>query len=163
MTRVLAFTETFIEILCCFLLCLMVVATAIGVFDRYWLHFGFGWPEEVSRYLFIWICLLGAVIGAKRNTHYVVDWFTITFCSRRGDEIFQICAYAIGVIIMGVITYKGAVLIKIVSGQISAGLQISMAFVYIVIPISSFLIGAFFVFNGMKLVKNIVKNTRKME
>jgi TRAP-type C4-dicarboxylate transport system permease small subunit len=68
-------------------------------------------------------------------------------------------AYAIGVIIMGVITYKGAVLIKIVSGQISAGLQISMAFVYIVIPISSFLIGVFFVFNGMKLVKNIVKNT----
>jgi TRAP-type transport system small permease protein len=157
MNRVLAFTETFIEIVCCVLLCLMVGATAIGVFDRYWLHSGFGWPEEVSRYLFIWVCLLGAVIGAKRNSHYVVDWFTVTFCSRRGDEIFQVFAYAIGVIIMGVITYKGAVLTKIVVDQISAGLQISMAFVYIIIPISSFLIGVIFVVNGIELLKNIPK------
>jgi len=135
----------------------MVAATAIGVFDRYWLHSGFGWPEEVSRYLFIWVCLLAAVLAAKRNTHYVVDWFTVTFCSRRGDEIFQVYAYAIGVFIMGVITYKGAVLTKIVADQISAGLQISMAFVYIVIPISSSLIALFFIVNGIALVKSIRK------
>ena len=57
---------------------LLVAALVANVFAqvvvRYVTYQPLAGTEEIARLLFIWICLLGAAIGAKRGTHFAVNF-----------------------------------------------------------------------------------------
>jgi TRAP-type transport system small permease protein len=55
------------------LLAVMAAIVAAEVFCRYILNASLAWSEELSRYLFIWVSFLGAVIALVRGTHIGVD------------------------------------------------------------------------------------------
>jgi TRAP-type C4-dicarboxylate transport system permease small subunit len=131
------------------------MSTFIGVLDRYWFHLGFSWPEEVSRFLFIWACSLAAIIAVKRKSHYVVDFAVKAIFSSKMTRIFEIYAYLISIGILLIVTYKGVFLTQIVGSQTSPGLRISMAYVYVAIPISAFLMIIYFTIEIVKLIINL--------
>lgn len=56
-------------------ICLTLMATFvfINVILRYFFHSGITWSEEVSRFMFIWLIFLGAILGLKDNEHLGVD------------------------------------------------------------------------------------------
>ena len=48
------------------------------------------WTEEASRFLFIWMIMLGAMIGIREGTHFEVDvWPELP---RRGEALVRIVA-----------------------------------------------------------------------
>lgn len=51
----------------------MTVVVFVSVFCRYVLHNSLPWAEEMSRFLLIYISLLGAAIAVERRAHLVVD------------------------------------------------------------------------------------------
>lgn len=55
------------------LLGFMVVIMGLQIFMRYVLSNSLSWPEEVTRYLFIWFVFLGISYGIKNNVHIKVD------------------------------------------------------------------------------------------
>ncbi|HTU01287.1 MAG TPA: TRAP transporter large permease subunit, partial [Candidatus Sulfotelmatobacter sp.] len=54
----------------------MTVVVFVSVFCRYVLHNSLPWAEELSRFLLIYLSLLGAAVAVDRQTHLVVDVLT---------------------------------------------------------------------------------------
>src|SRR5436190_17263704 len=53
---------------------ILIVPVTLQIISRYtalipsWI-----WTEELSRFLFIWMIMLGSMIGVREGTHFVVD------------------------------------------------------------------------------------------
>ena len=58
-----------VERICALLVGIMVMVIWFGVVERYFLHLGFTWPEELSRYVMIWAALLAVSCGAFYREH----------------------------------------------------------------------------------------------
>lgn len=54
-------------------LALMAILVFGNVVLRYAFNSGIMWSEEMSRFLFVWLCFLGAVGALKDNAHLGVD------------------------------------------------------------------------------------------
>lgn len=64
-----------VELAASTLLACLVVVVFVGIVDRYILHTGQAWPEELSRYLLLWTSFLAAAAAAYRLSHYTVNYF----------------------------------------------------------------------------------------
>lgn len=51
----------------------LTAVVALQVFTRFVLHIPFLWSEEVARFLFFWVVLLGAAMSVKNRRHFVID------------------------------------------------------------------------------------------
>jgi len=53
---------------------ILVFPVSLQIISRYTaLIPSYIWTEELSRFLFIWMVMLGAMIGIKEGTHFEVD------------------------------------------------------------------------------------------
>src|SRR5688500_17827026 len=55
------------------LFALLTAVVALQVVSRFILHLPFLWSEEVARFLFFWVVMLGAAMGVKSRRHFVID------------------------------------------------------------------------------------------
>jgi len=56
-----------------FLLCVtMVVVIFLQVVSRYLLHVPLSWSEELGRYTFAWVVMLGAAVAVHRDSHFAM-------------------------------------------------------------------------------------------
>lgn len=62
-----------LEITIVFSLTIMVAMVFGNVVLRYGFNSGISISDEISRYLFIWLIFLGAILGMKEHTHIGVD------------------------------------------------------------------------------------------
>jgi TRAP-type transport system small permease protein len=116
----------------------MTVTTLLGILFRYIMTNPLPWTEELARYSMIWMGLLAISIGVRRNLHLGVEMFMnkfpmiirriITYFSRLliGFFLYMLSIYGYDMAINGL-------------HQTSPGLQISMFYVLISIPISAIL------------------------
>ncbi len=121
---------------------LMVVNVLWQVFSRFVLGDPSSYTEELARYLMIWIGVLGAAYVSGKNKHVAIDYFSTKFSEKNQIKvkvfvkwlimIFSFFTFVIGGFRLVYITY--------VLEQLSPALQIPLAFVYLVIPISGVLI-----------------------
>jgi TRAP-type C4-dicarboxylate transport system permease small subunit len=72
-TRVIDFYCRALEVLIALALAVMVVLVFGNVVLRYGFNSGITLSEEVSRWLFIWVTFLGAVVALKEHAHLGTD------------------------------------------------------------------------------------------
>jgi len=120
----------------------MVLNVLWQVFSRYVLGSPSPYTEELARYLMIWIGLLGAAYASGKKLHVAID--IIPSKSKPGTQIilkklvaFCIIAFAMIALVAGGLRL---VYISYLLGQSSPALQIPLALVYSVIPVSGLLI-----------------------
>jgi TRAP-type C4-dicarboxylate transport system permease small subunit len=117
-----------IENLLVLLLALMVILVFGNVFLRYAFNSGIAVSEELSRWLFVWMTFLGAIIGVHERAHLGTD-FLVGKLSITGKKIF----FAISHILMIAICYmmfKGGWEQTVINwGTESATMGISVAWV----------------------------------
>lgn len=63
----------FEESLMLILLALMVCIMGLQVFMRYVMQNSLAWPEEITRYMFIWFVFLGISYGIRNDIHIRVN------------------------------------------------------------------------------------------
>jgi TRAP-type C4-dicarboxylate transport system permease small subunit len=52
----------------------LVVPVSLQIFSRYTeLIPAYIWTEEMARFLFVWMIMLGAMLGVRESSHFVVD------------------------------------------------------------------------------------------
>lgn len=51
----------------------LTAVVTLQVVNRLVLHQPFIWSEEIGRFLFFWVVLLGAAISVRRRRHFVLD------------------------------------------------------------------------------------------
>jgi TRAP-type C4-dicarboxylate transport system permease small subunit len=53
---------------------ILIVPVSLQIFSRYTeLIPSYIWTEEMARFLFIWMIMIGAMIGVRESTHFEVD------------------------------------------------------------------------------------------
>jgi len=127
---------------------LLVIDVLWQVFTRFVLADPSSFTEELARYLMIWVGLLGASYAAGKRMHLAVDLLLTKQSGRRKPYLELVIegftlAFALGVLIVGGVRL---VAITFYLGQTSPALQISLGYVYIVVPLSGLLIAFYAVF-----------------
>ena len=84
--RIVGYYCRLIEWLIALCLAAMVVMVFGNVFFRYAFNSGFTVSEELSRWLFVWMTFLGAVVALRENAHLGTDMMVSKF-GPRGKRI----------------------------------------------------------------------------
>jgi TRAP-type C4-dicarboxylate transport system permease small subunit len=118
----------------------LTAVVALQVLNRMVLHLPLIWSEELARFLFFWVALLGAAVSVRKRRHFVLD-VGMGRARPRGwrrslSQIFPnlaVIAFSIFLLIAGV-------------GYLEAGRyrtatnsDINMGFVYAAIPVFALL------------------------
>ncbi len=93
------------------------------------------WSEEVSRFAFIWVSLLGASLAVEHRAHFGFDQVTkkLTPQTRRAVERFAgAVVLAFSLLLIG----TGIALMDLTLGERSAALNLPIALVYAAAPVS---------------------------
>ena len=134
--------DRYLGIFLAILMAIMTVDVLWGVFTRYAMGNQASWSEELARFLLIWIGILGAAYASGQNMHLAIDLLSDKLNPKKQKRLIaliriMIIAFAFFVLIVG-----GFRLLYITQllGQTSPALQIPMAIVYAVLPISGLLV-----------------------
>ena len=109
-----------------------------NVFSRYLLNTTWGWYEEVSRFLLIWIVFLGAVVAMIRSDHLGIDLRSIVFSPRicRAMKIVTDLLLLIALVIMCLGAWDMAI-DSLASGWVASSVPIPYGWVYMIGPVSA--------------------------
>jgi len=116
----------------------MVAAVFLQVIFRYVVNNPLNWSEELSRYVFIWACMLGASIGIRRKAHYGLDAI-FKLIPVRKQKLVEVFLYALIGVFLLVLIYFGIKLNQEIYLQTAPGLEISMSLPYSAIPAGALL------------------------
>ena len=117
------------QIVCQFILLVMLLITVAQIVARYFFSVGFPWAEEATRYLLVWMVMFGAGVLVRIDDHLGIKAFQDAMPTRLRAAVRTIlflCIFCVAVL-LAIYGYNFA------SGSsfiVSAGLQISMAWAY---------------------------------
>jgi TRAP-type C4-dicarboxylate transport system permease small subunit len=123
------------------LMTLLVLSVVWQVISRYLLGDPNTYTEELARYLLVWLSLLGGAYGYRQRMHMGLSLLTekLRGGARRFAEIFALLAAAIFSVTILIGGGSRLVWITWELQQHSAAMNIPMAWVYSVLPISGVL------------------------
>jgi TRAP-type C4-dicarboxylate transport system permease small subunit len=104
------FTAAYAQLLTALLaLCVavLVIPVTLQMVSRYTdLIPAYIWTEEMARFLFIWMIMIGAMVGVRESAHFEVDvWPTLP---RRGEAAVRILA-RLGILAMALVFVFGGI------------------------------------------------------
>jgi TRAP-type C4-dicarboxylate transport system permease small subunit len=114
---------------------ILVVPVSLQIIARYTaLIPSYIWTEELSRFLFIWMIMLGAMIGIKEGTHFEVDvWPEL---GRRANAMLKIVSSLFVLIFALVFVYWGIKFVEFGWYQESELAELPMPFIFIAWPLA---------------------------
>ncbi|MEP2058416.1 MAG: TRAP transporter small permease [Maribacter litoralis] len=120
----------------------MVINVLWQVFTRYVTGNPSSFTDELARYLMIWIGVLGAAYVSGRNLHVAIDILPLRQNLKTQKKLKIVVTILIILFVLFAFVIGGTRLVYIsyVLGQQSPSLQLPLAFVYVIIPISGLLI-----------------------
>ena len=114
---------------------ILVFSTFMQVFTRYVLNASWPWTEELARYSFIWMNMLGAAAGFRKASLVAVDNMVKIakgFVLFSMKTIIMAATFAIGFILF----WYGNKLIGLVGSYPSVTMRIPMGFIHAASPAS---------------------------
>ena len=94
------------------------------------------WTEEMARFLFIWMVMLGAMIGVRDGTHFDVDvWPQLT---PRGNAIFRIVSTVFILVFALIVVRYGIKFVQFGWNQSSELADMPMTFIFVAWPLTGF-------------------------
>lgn len=134
--------DKFLEYFLAFLMAVMLLSVCWQVVSRYVLSSPSSFTDELARYLLIWIGLLGGAYASGKGFHLAIDLLPSKLEGKANHQlqvfihvlvaVFVFCTFVVGGLRLVYITYS--------LGQTSAAMQIPLAYVYIILPVSGLLI-----------------------
>jgi TRAP-type transport system small permease protein len=114
---------------------ILIIPVTLQIVSRYtqlipsWI-----WTEELSRFLFIWMIMLGAMIGIREHTHFEVDvWPEL---SPRANAALKIVS-GIGVLVFALVfVWWGIQFVRFGWDQTSELADLPMPFIFVAWPIT---------------------------
>ncbi len=72
--KVTAVYSSVLSVLLAISVAILIIPVSLQIFSRYTaLIPSYIWTEEMARFLFIWMIMIGAMIGVRESTHFEVD------------------------------------------------------------------------------------------
>jgi TRAP-type transport system small permease protein len=130
----------------------MVLAIFGQVFYRNVLDSYLTWAEEVARFSFVWLVFMGSTSAFLSRSHLSID-FIPEILSRKGRIILDTVVCLVVFLFMIVLVTYGWRLTMRTMTQTAPATGIIMGYIYIAMPISAVLMGAYSI---VDLVRNII-------
>lgn len=120
----------------------MVINVLWQVFTRYFTDNPSSFTDELARYLMIWLGILGAAYVAGRNEHVAIDVFAKKSSPKTQKLLARFISFSIIAFSLFGLVIGGGRLVYITMKleQFSPSLQIPLALVYAIVPVSGLLI-----------------------
>ena len=133
----------------------LTAVVALQVLNRVALHLPIIWSEEVARFLFLWVVMLGAALSVKRRRHFVLVVLPRRIGTQRGPLAFLVdmvpdacvLGFALFLFVQGIIYVRAGTL------RTGTNSEINMALVYAAIPV-------FAVLSVIYSIRNLVADYR---
>lgn len=123
-----------------FLMGLLVLDVVWQVFTRYVLQSPSTFTSELSRFLLIWVSLLGAAYVAGKNEHLGIELLPSKLNPANRRRLRVVIQSLILCFALTVMVYGGSMLVYLTMSQPSPTLDLPMGYVYSVLPISGVLV-----------------------
>jgi TRAP-type C4-dicarboxylate transport system permease small subunit len=120
----------------------IILVISYSVLMRYAFSRPPAWAEELSRFLFIWICMIGAILVTREESHIE---FTIVF-DRLPAKVKSFTKTVIRLLMLvfcWFLAREGIRIYPIVAEASSPTFGISMGWLYLSIPVGGILMGVF--------------------
>jgi len=134
--RISDILNTIVKYFAGFLLAAMTVVVFLQVLFRYVFDAPLDWSEELATFAFAWMALLGAGVGLKYNQHPSLDIFYSRFPPfvQKAAELLVNLAVVFMLIVLCAAGWELTIAMKM---QTMAALGYSVAYIYIILPISA--------------------------
>lgn len=121
------------------ILAAMTLAVFLQVVFRFLGRVGIEGIEEVPRYLFVWLVMIGAAAAMYRSEHTRLDFF-VDKLSPRGRAMVSAITHAAGIALFLSMIKSSLVLVPNSQLQSSPGLGVPLGYVYAAVPVGAALI-----------------------
>ncbi len=117
----------------------LMTAAVFGAVVLRWVGRAVDGIDEVPRYLFVWLVMIGAAAAMQRGEHTVLDYF-INRLSPRTRALVVALTNAVGIAVFVYLIKLSFVLVPNAQLQTSAGLGLPLGYVFLAVPVGSALI-----------------------
>jgi TRAP-type C4-dicarboxylate transport system permease small subunit len=118
------------------LLAIMVLAVFVQVLIRRFFMFSVDGIDELPRFLFVWIVMLGAASAMQRGEHTLLEYFRDKL-SLRWNACCRLCVEAMGIFLFLTIIYVSFTLLPQGYHMESPGLGVRYSYIYGAMPVGA--------------------------
>ena len=114
---------------------ILIVPVTVQIISRYTELFPhYIWTEEMARFLFIWMVMLGAMVGVRDGSHFEVDvWPEL---SPAADALLRLVSYTFILIFALVFIWYGVKFAQFGWNQTSELADLPMAWIFVAWPLA---------------------------
>ena len=117
-------------------LALITAAVFLQVALRYVFAAGIEGLEEIPRYLFVWLVMLGGAAAMHRGEHTALDYFRQRL-GPRGRALVTAVTETAGMLLFLALVRSSVVLVPNAQLQTSPGLGLPLGWVYVAVPVGA--------------------------
>jgi TRAP-type C4-dicarboxylate transport system permease small subunit len=114
-----------------------------------WAVVSLPWTEELSRFSFVWLLMLGASVAMYNQEHFNVTFVVDAIPSGLRPSI-RLLVYLLELLFVGFLIVHGYWMSEMVWNQIAPAVGVSYAWVYLSVPVGAFLMGVHILGNMAK-------------
>src|SRR5216117_2400987 len=114
---------------------ILVIPVTLQIISRYTqLIPSYIWTEELSRFLFIWMVMLGAMIGIREHTHFEVDvWPEL---KPKANALLRIVSQLFVLVFALVFIWWGIQFVRFGWNQLSELAELPMPYIFVAWPLA---------------------------
>jgi TRAP-type C4-dicarboxylate transport system permease small subunit len=129
----------------------LVVPVTLQIISRYTaLIPAYIWTEELARFMFIWMVMLGAMVGVREGTHFEVDVWPVL--GPRANAMLRIVSHVFVLVFALVFVWWGIEFTRFGWDQLSEIAELPMWTIFIAWPIAGL---TWVLFLGEHFVANV--------
>ncbi len=116
---------------------ILIVPVSLQIFSRYTaLIPSYIWTEEMARFLFIWMIMIGAMVGVRESTHFEVDlWPRL---GRRAEAAVRLVA-SVGVLALALVfVWAGIEFTRFAWNRFSELAELPLWMIHVAWPLTGF-------------------------
>lgn len=152
LTRFLVISQRALEILCGAFTVIMVLLVFLQVIFRYVFFYPFSWSEEFSTYIFIWIVLLGAAVGIRKQEHLGIS--ILEYFPRTVAMVIELVTNVIIIVFFGVVLFGSWEVAMVNMVRRASSVDVSMGYIRMALPLMAFFSVVFGIELQFKLIRN---------
>jgi TRAP-type transport system small permease protein len=114
---------------------ILVVPVSLQIFSRYTeLIPSYIWTEEMARFFFIWSIMIGAMVGIRESTHFVVDLWPAM--NARAQAAVRLLSAVFVLVFAGAFVWWGIDFTRFAFNRISELAELPLWYIHVAWPIA---------------------------
>ena len=145
--KITAWYSQLLSWLLVFTVAVLIVPVSLQIFSRYTaLIPSYIWTEEMARFLFVWMVMIGATVGVREGSHFDVDvWPTL---GAKANALLQIVSGVFILMLAAVFLWAGGEFTRFAWNRVSELADLPLWMIHIAWPVAGL---SWLVFQGERM------------